>query len=106
MLTQIYEVSDSDEARAISSIGIDHVGVLVGDGEFPREQTVEVAERIAAAIRPPSKFSALFLTQNTSLIEIWVRKLRPHIVHLGAAADLLLPSHVVKLSGTLRAPSL
>jgi hypothetical protein len=41
VLTQIYEVSDPAEATAISSIGIDHVGVLVGDGEFPRELTIE-----------------------------------------------------------------
>ena len=80
MLTQIYEVSDPDEATAISNTGVDHIGVLIGDGEFPREQTIEVAQRIAAAIHPPSKFSALFLTHNTTLIERWARKLRPHIV--------------------------
>ena len=97
MLTQIYEVSNPGDAAAISSIGIDHVGVLVGAGEFPREQTIEAAEKIAAAIRPPSKFSALFLTHNTSHIEVWVRKLRAHIVHLGAASDLLLPSEVARL---------
>jgi phosphoribosylanthranilate isomerase len=38
MLTQIYESSSPDEARAVSGIGIDHIGVLVGDGKFPREQ--------------------------------------------------------------------
>jgi phosphoribosylanthranilate isomerase len=36
MLTQIYEISSPDEARGVSEIGIDHVGILVGDGEFPR----------------------------------------------------------------------
>ena len=101
VLTQIYEVSDRGEAAAISSMGIDHVGVLVGAGEFPREQTIEAAEKIAAAIRPPSKFSALFLTHNTSLIERWVRKLRPDIVHLGAAPDLLLPPQVARLKDNL-----
>jgi phosphoribosylanthranilate isomerase len=35
MLTQIYEVSTPEEARAISEIGVDHIGVLVGDGQFP-----------------------------------------------------------------------
>lgn len=101
MLTQIYEVSDPDEATAISSTGVDHIGVLIGDGEFPREQTIEVAQRIAAAIHPPSKFSALFLTHNTTLIERWARKLRPHIVHLGAATDLLRPPQVAELKGKL-----
>ena len=85
VLTQIYEVSDPGEAAAISGMGIDHVGVLVGAGEFPREQTIEAAE--AAAIRPPSKFSALFLTHNTTLIERCVQELRPHIVHLAGCSN-------------------
>jgi phosphoribosylanthranilate isomerase len=30
MLTQVYEISTIEEAAAISAIGVDHVGVLVG----------------------------------------------------------------------------
>jgi phosphoribosylanthranilate isomerase len=71
MLTQIYEVSTPHEARSISAIGIDHIGVLVGDGEFPREQPLDAAARIAAAIAPPARFSALFLTADLPLIERW-----------------------------------
>ncbi|HZA01770.1 MAG TPA: phosphoribosylanthranilate isomerase [Hyphomicrobiaceae bacterium] len=101
VLTQIYEVSSAEEARAISNIGVDHVGVLVGDGQFPREQPVAAAEEIAAAIVPPSKLSALFLTDSISLIAEWVRRLRPQIVHLGAAPELLPPSQVAKLKESL-----
>jgi phosphoribosylanthranilate isomerase len=104
MLTQIYEVSDPVEASAISSIGVDHVGVLVGDGQFPREQALGAAGRIAAAILPPAKFSALFLTYDVHLIEAWARKLRPSIIHLGAAPELLAPSQVLKLKQTLTGP--
>jgi len=104
VLTQIYEVSDPAEASAISSIGVDHVGILVGDGEFPREQILGVAERIAAAIRPPSKFSALFLTHDVNLIETWARRLRPDIVHLAAAPELLIPPQVLKLKESLAGP--
>jgi len=64
MLTQIYEISSVDEARSISAIGIDHIGVLVGTGEFPREQVLERERDIAAAIVPPSRFSALFLSAD------------------------------------------
>jgi phosphoribosylanthranilate isomerase len=105
MLTQIYEISTPDEARSISAIGIDHIGVLVGDGEFPRELSVEAAASVAAAIPTGSRFSALFLTSNVTLIEAWARKLRPDIVHLGAAPELLSPDDVAALkndlSGTL-----
>lgn len=99
MLTQIYEVSTPDEARAISAIGVDHIGVLVGNGMFPREQSVVTAARIAAAILPPSKLSALFLSADIALIEQWVGEFRPAIVHLGAAAELLAPSDVAALKG-------
>jgi phosphoribosylanthranilate isomerase len=88
MLTQVYEISTPEEARSISEIGVNHIGVLVGNGEFPRELPVEAAARVAAGIVPPSKFSALFLTADISRIETWVRQLRPAIVHLGAAPDL------------------
>ena len=101
MLTQIYEVSTPDEARSISAIGIDHIGVLVGDGEFPRELSVEAATSVAAAIPTGSKFSALFLTANVALTEARARTLRPDIVHLGAAPELLSPDDVASLKGKL-----
>jgi len=97
MLTQIYEVTTAEEARAISAIGIDHVGVLVGDGEFPRELPLEAAKKVVAGILPGSKFSALFLTPDLALIENWSRRLRPHIVHLGAAPGLLSPEQTASL---------
>jgi phosphoribosylanthranilate isomerase len=43
MLTQIYEVATPAEAEAISAIGVDHIGVLVGNGAFPRELSVSQA---------------------------------------------------------------
>jgi phosphoribosylanthranilate isomerase len=52
ILTQIYEVGTPEEARAISAIGVDHIGILVGDGGFPREQPVAAAQSIAAAVSP------------------------------------------------------
>ncbi len=90
MLTQIYEISTPEEARTISEIGVDHIGILEGKGEFPRELPVEAAAEVAAGIVPPSKFSALFLTGDLALIEDWALELRPDIVHLSAA-----PGHIL-----------
>lgn len=101
MLTQIYEISTPAEARAISKIGVDHIGVLVGNGEFPRELSVEQAAEVAAAVVPSSKVSALFLTADVSLIERWAREMRPAIVHLGAAPELLSPDDVATLKTSL-----
>jgi phosphoribosylanthranilate isomerase len=101
MLTQIYEIGTKEEARAISALGVDHVGVLVGDGSFPREQTLAAAAAIAAAITPPARFTALFLTADSALIEAWAGVLRPAILHLGAAAELLSPREVARLKQKL-----
>ena len=101
MLTQIYEVSSPEEARAISAIGVNHIGVPVGDGRFPREQSIATAAAVAKAILPPSKFSALFLSADTSLIEAWACELGPAIVHLGAAPELLSPADVAALKRKL-----
>ena len=46
MLVQIYEVTSAEEASALTKLGVDHIGVLVGKGEFPREQSIEAAKRI------------------------------------------------------------
>lgn len=96
MLTQIYEISSPDEARGVSEIGIDHVGVLVGDGEFPREQPLSRAAEIAAAIVAPARFSALFLTARVPMIIEWARALKPAIIHLGAAPELLAQVAIIK----------
>ncbi|MBI5263257.1 MAG: phosphoribosylanthranilate isomerase [Bradyrhizobium sp.] len=101
MLTQIYEISTPDEARAVSEIGIDHVGVLVGDGEFPREQPLARAAEIAAAMIAPGKFSALFLTERAEAIVAWARTLKPAIVHLGAAPELLGPAEFAMIRAAL-----
>jgi phosphoribosylanthranilate isomerase len=97
MLTQIYEVSSAQEAAAITEMGVDHIGVLVGDGSFPREQPLASAVQIAAAIRPPSKFSALFLSADIPFVVRAIRELEPAIVHLGAAPELVTPEHMLGL---------
>lgn len=101
MLTQIYEVSTPSEADAISGLGIDHVGVLVGNGTFPRENPVRDAAAILAAVRASSKSLALFLSADVALIEQMARELRPAIVHLGASTELLRPAQVANLRKAL-----
>src|SRR6516165_7435588 len=97
MLVQIYEVTSAEEARALTKLGVDHIGVLVGKGEFPREQSIEAAKRIFVGIPPSSKGSALCLSADLSVIELVVVNLRPAILHLGASANLVRPEHVLQL---------
>jgi phosphoribosylanthranilate isomerase len=97
IITQIYEVSTPAEAAAISELGVDHIGVLVGEGAFPREQSIHRASMILAAIKPPAKASVLSLSSDLGLIRNIVLSLRPAILHLGAATDILTPAHVREL---------
>jgi phosphoribosylanthranilate isomerase len=101
VLTQIYEVCTPREARLISKIGVDHIGILVGNSEFPRELSVETAAKVDAAVLPPSKVSALFLTADLAAIEKCARELRPSIVLLGAAPELLSPGDAATLKAKL-----
>src|SRR5437899_134537 len=97
MIVQIYEVTSAEEARALSTFAVDHIGVLVGDGAFPREQSIEQAGKIFAAISAPSKASALSLSADLNWISKIVSELNPAILHLGAHTDILLPTDAAVL---------
>jgi len=97
MLVQIYEISTPEEARALGNLGVDHIGVLVGDGSFPREQSVDQARLIFSAIPSSSKGLALLLSADVRLVEQIILELKPAIVHLGASSDLLTASAVQQL---------
>jgi phosphoribosylanthranilate isomerase len=106
MLLQIYEVGSPEEARALVELGVDHIGVLVGDGAFPREQSVPRARLILSAIPPAAKGVALLLSADVRLLEHIISELKPAIVHLGASTDLLSPSAVQHLAQRCGAPTM
>jgi phosphoribosylanthranilate isomerase len=106
MLTQVYEVTDTKTARAISEIGVDHIGTKVGDGSRPRELTVVQALAVKASVGPKSKFSALFMSADLGLIAEWLVELSPHIAHFGAAADQIRPEHIARLKAQFPAISM
>jgi phosphoribosylanthranilate isomerase len=99
MIVQIYEVTTPAEARALRAMGVDHIGVLVGEGSFPREQTIEKARDIFAAIPSGSRASALSLSHDVDFIVRLTAALLPDILHLGAAPQHLSPAQ----SQTLKA---
>ena len=68
MIVQIYEVTTAAEARVLGGMGVNHIGVLVGDGSFPREQITEKAHEIFGAIPVRSKSSLLSLSHDVELI--------------------------------------
>jgi phosphoribosylanthranilate isomerase len=97
MIVQIYEVTAPAEAQALGEMGVDHIGVLVGEGSFPREQTIQKAREIFAAIPSGSKASALSLSHEVDLIVRFTAAIRPDILHLGAAPQHLSPAQLRRL---------
>jgi phosphoribosylanthranilate isomerase len=88
MLVQIYEVQTPEEAVALARLGVDHIGVLVGEGAFPRELTTNRASAIFAALPPGANRVALSLSADPAEIARVVELTRPHIIHIGAAVEL------------------
>jgi phosphoribosylanthranilate isomerase len=79
-------------------MGVDHIGVLVGEGSFPREQTIEKAREIFRAIPTGSKASALSLSHDVDLIVRLTAALLPDSIALARSYDgvadwLLLDSY-------------
>lgn len=97
ILVQIYEVTSPEEAGALARIGVNHIGVLVGKGKFPREQSHVAARQIFAAVAPPAKKLALSLADQFEEIAEVVTETHPDILHLGTRPDALPPAQVSEL---------
>ena len=87
MLVQIYEVQTPEEARALAGLGVDHIGVLVGDGAFPRELSIAQANAIFAATPAGKKRVALSLSADPEEVARVARETRPDIIQLQAALE-------------------
>lgn len=88
MLVQIYEVRSPQEGVALARLGVDHIGVLVGDGAFPRELSAERAAAIFAALPPSARRVALSLSADATEIARVIEQTCPDIIHIGAAVEL------------------
>jgi len=87
MLVQIYEVQTSEEAVALVRLGVDHIGVLVGDGMFPRELSIAQTNAIFAAVPADRKRVALSLSADLEEVARVVRETQPDIIQLQAPID-------------------
>lgn len=88
MLVQIYEVGTPEEAAALGRLGVDHIGVLVGDGAFPRELPADRARAVFAAVSAGQRRVALSLSAELGEVGRVIEQTRPDIIHIGAAVEL------------------
>jgi phosphoribosylanthranilate isomerase len=87
MLVQIFEVQTPEEAAALVRLGVDHIGVLVGDGAFPRELSITQTNAIFAAVPAGHKRVALSLSADLEQVARVVGETKPNIVQLQAEVD-------------------
>jgi phosphoribosylanthranilate isomerase len=96
-LVQIYEVRSPKEASALVAVGVDHIGVLVGKGRFPREQSYAETRQIFAAIPSCAKKLCLSLAHDIAELAEVLEETCPDILHLGTRPDALLPATILML---------
>ncbi len=89
MIVQIYEVQSPEEARALLDVGVTHIGVLVGEGAFPRELSAAAARRIFAAVAGRGTAVALSLAPDVETVARVAQETAPDVLHVGAAPELL-----------------
>jgi phosphoribosylanthranilate isomerase len=87
MLVQIFEVQTPEEAAALVRLGVDHIGVLVGDGAFPRELSITQTKAIFAAVPTGHKRVALSLSPNLEDVARLVEETQPDIVQVQAEIE-------------------
>jgi phosphoribosylanthranilate isomerase len=86
-VVQIYEVQNPEEALALARLGVDHIGVLVGHGAFPRELSIAQTNTIFAAVPAGKKHVALSLSANLEEVVRVVEETGPDIVQVQAEID-------------------
>jgi phosphoribosylanthranilate isomerase len=96
MIVQIYETQDASEARALEAVGVDHIGVLVGQGRYARELRPAQARRIFDTITRARRV-ALSLADDLEEVIAVVAETVPDILHLGTVPEALGPNAVVTL---------
>jgi phosphoribosylanthranilate isomerase len=96
MIVQIYETQQALEARALEAVGVDHVGVLVGEGRYARELRPAQARRIFQAMTKARRVALSLADDLEEVIEV-VAQTAPDILHLGTVPEALGPDAVVTL---------
>jgi phosphoribosylanthranilate isomerase len=87
MLVQIFEVQTPEEAAALVRLGVDHIGVLVGDGAFPRELSITQTKAIFAGVPAGHKRVALSLSPDLQQVARVVEEAQPDIVQVQAEIE-------------------
>ena len=94
MRIQIYTMQTIDEAQAVVSLGVDHIGITPSNSGLPGEVDFATARAIVDAVGNSAVRVALSVESNLDAIETMVQAVRPDILHLCGPESTLLPDAV------------
>ncbi len=94
MRIQIYTMQTIDEAQAVVSLGIDHIGITPSNSGLPGEVDFTTARAIVDAVGNSAVRVALSVESNLDAIETMVQAVRPDILHLCGPENTVPPDAV------------
>ncbi len=97
MHVQIYTMQSVAEARAVATLGVDHVGVTPAALGLPGEISSTLARGIVDAVKGMATSVALSVDSDPGAIEDMVRTVRSDILHLCGPPGALGPEAVAGL---------
>ncbi len=89
MIVQIFDIYDSNTARKLVRLGVDHIGIPVVPEDPKGGVTVEQAVEITKNITGNSKSVILTLSNNIDDISEIVKRIKPDILQLQASLEEL-----------------
>jgi len=81
-IVQIFGLEHPDDALAAAEIGIEHLGLSIGDYFLPHHMSVEDGKRIIASLPPDAKTVALFATPDVDLVRRVVDAVHPAMIQV------------------------
>jgi len=98
MIIQIYEAINISEAENMVKLGIDYIGVVAGlKGNYPGVLHPKQAYEIFKGVAGQAKKVLLPFSESLEDISILVSQIKPDILHLAVAPEILLPTDVQTL---------
>jgi phosphoribosylanthranilate isomerase len=98
---QVYTMQSVEEAVAVASLGVNHVGITPADAGLPGEIGYDLAAEICREIRGKAISVALSVDDDLASIRAMVEAVRPDILHLCGLPGAVPPEAVTDLRRTL-----
>ena len=97
MIVQIYEITSPEEAIRVANMGVDHIGVVVGDGKDENEVRPYKARDIFLSLPEKIKGVALTKIADIAAIKQLVMESEPDILHLAGSFGEILPDYLSEI---------